>query len=299
MDTRPNKRPRRRVKNEIRIGLGDSRTRTPILWELGDPYYWLMEIRWPAFVGTVVLIFLVMNLVFGIVYAELPGSVANAAPGSFADGFFFSIDTLATVGYGNMYPASRLGHAVASAEILLGLFFMATVTGLIFARFARPRTGLVFSRHAVVGRYEGKAALMVRAAWTRSYPLIDATAQLSWLETITPSEGQSIRRFRELELVRNHNPLLGLSWTLVHILPEDSGILAAIQSDELFLLTASISGTDMLLNSPSQSLRRYWRDDVQLDHEFAEMIFQEEDALRLDFTRLNEIHPISGGSASA
>ena len=294
MALRHKERPRRRARNQIRIGLGDSRTRTPVLWELGDPYYWLMEIRWPTFIGTVVLVFLVINLIFGFIYTELPGTVANTAPGSLADNFFFSVETLATVGYGNMYPASRLAHSIAAGEILLGLFFMATVTGLIFARFARPRTGLVFSRHAVVGRYEGKAALMVRAVWTRSYPLIDATAQLSWLETVIPSEGQSIRRFRELELVRSHNPLLGLSWTLVHILPEDSGILVAIQSDELFLLTASISGTDMLLNSPSQSLQRYWRDDVQLDHEFAEMVFQEEDALRLDFARLNEVHPISG-----
>src|SRR6266481_4233294 len=120
-----------RFRRDFRRGFGDLRTRTPFLWGLGDPYYWLMEVRWPVFVGTVVLVFVLINLIFGAFYALIPGTVANALPHSLSDGFFFSVDTLATVGYGNMYPESRLGHAVASAEILLGLFFMATVTGLI------------------------------------------------------------------------------------------------------------------------------------------------------------------------
>ena len=252
-----------------------------------------MEIRWPTFVGSVVLAFFLINLGFGIFYALVPGTIANAAPGSLSDGFFFSVDTLATVGYGNMYPVSRLGHAVAAAEILLGLFFMATVTGLIFARFARPKKGLVFSRHAVIGRHEGQRALIVRAVWTRPYPLLDATAQLSWLELVVRSDGQSSRRFRELELVRNRNPLLGLSWTLIHVLPDDSDIVVAIESGEPLLLTARVTGTDMLLSSASQSLRQYLRGDICPDHEFAEMIFEEEGALRLDFNRLDLIHPIA------
>jgi inward rectifier potassium channel len=294
VNTQGEKTVRRRAKREIRLTFGDGRARTPILWELGDPYYWLMEIRWPAFVGAVVFVFLLINLGFGVFYALVPGTIANAAPGSLTDGFFFSVDTLATVGYGNMYPASRFGHTVASAEILLGLFFMATVTGLIFARFARPKKGLVFSRHAVIGRHEGQRALMVRAVWTRPYPLLDATAQLAWLELVVQSDGQSIRRLRELELIRSHNPMLGLAWTLVHILPDDSDIVAAIEADQPLLLTANVSGTDMLLSSTSHSLQRYWREDVRLDHEFADMIFEEDSALRLDFSRLDLIQPIAG-----
>ena len=296
MDSQGKKPVRKRAKREIRLSLGDARSRTPLLWELGDPYYWLMKIRWPAFIAAVVLVFLLINLAFGIFYALIPGTIANAAPGSLADGFFFSVDTLATVGYGNMYPASRVGHAAASAEILLGLFFIATVTGLIFARFARPKKGLVFSRYAVIGRYEGKRALMVRAAWTRPYPLLDATAQLSWIELGPQLGGASQRRLRELELLRNHNPVLGLSWTLIHILPDDNDIVAAVESGSPLLLTASVSGTDMLLSSTSQTLQRYWREDLRLDHEFADMIFDEESALRLDFTRLDVIQPIADPS---
>jgi inward rectifier potassium channel len=283
---------KRRAKNELRLLLDDGRVRAPVRWEFLDPYYWLMEIRWPAFFGTVVLTFVLLNLLFGIVYAAIPGSLANAEPGSLTDAFFFSVDTLATVGYGNMYPASRIAHAIASVEILLGLFFAATVTGLIFARFSRPRHGLLFSRYAVIGRYEGQKALMVRAAWTRSYPLIDATAQLSWLESAEMTDGKRFRRLRELELVRSHNPMVGLGWTLIHILPEDSDMLAAFSGTERVILTASVNGTDMLLASPSQALQRYGRPDIRPDHEFVEMISEDEQGLCLDLSRFHEVHPI-------
>lgn len=252
-----------------------------------------MEIRWPAFVGTVVLVFLMLNLLFGILYAIIPGSLANAEPGSLADAFFFSVDTLATVGYGNMYPASRIGHAIASVEILLGLFFAATVTGLIFARFSRPKKGLMFSKYAVVGRFEGQPALIVRVAWTRSYPLIDATAQLSWLETAQMIDGKRFRRLCELELVRSHNPMIGLGWTLIHVLPTDSRILNTIESGERVMLTASVSGTDMLLATPSLTLQRYGRGEIRTNHEFVEMISEDEEGLRLDLTRLHQVQPLA------
>ncbi len=283
---------RQRARHELRLLLDDGRTKAPFRWEYLDPYYWLMEIRWPAFFGTVVLAFLLLNLLFGILYAAIPGSLANAEPGSLADAFFFSVDTLATVGYGNMYPASRLGHAIASLEILLGLFFAATVTGLIFARFSRPRKGLTFSRYAVVGRYEGRRALIVRVAWTRSYPLIDATAQFSWLESAQMIDGKRFRRLRELELVRNHNPMVGLGWTLIHILPEDSDLIAALESGDRVMLTANVSGTDMLLATPSLTLQRYGRAEICVDHEYVEMISEDEKGLRLDLSRLHQVKPI-------
>lgn len=252
-----------------------------------------MEIRWPAFMAAAVLCFLLINVLFALIYVAMPGSVANAQPGSFYDAFFFSVDTLATVGYGNMYPASRLGHGVAAIEIFVGLFFLATVTGLVFARFSRPRHGLLFSRFAVIGRYEGKPALMVRVAWTRSFPLLDAVAQMAWLEKVRHPDGKNFRRLRELELERSHNPVVGLGWTLIHVLPEDSDIREALERGDEVLLTASVGGTDMLLASPSQSLQRYGRSDIRPDHEFAEMISEDADGIRLDLRHLHETQPIA------
>jgi len=287
-----------RSKSEIRLGQ-DGRTKTPFRLEFIDPYYWLMEIRWPAFMAATVLCFLLINLVFALIYVAMPGSVANAQAGSLSDAFFFSVDTLATVGYGNMYPASRLGHGVAAVEIFIGLFYLAAVTGLVFARFSRPRHGLLFSRNAVIGRYEGKPALMVRVAWTRSFPLLDAVAQLSWLEQVRHTDGKNFRRLRELELERNHNPIVGLGWTLIHVIPDDSDILRALERSDPVLLTASVSGTDMLLASPSQSLQRYVREDILPDHEFVEMISQDEDGISLDLKNLHLTHPIALGTSLA
>ncbi|WP_375393723.1 hypothetical protein [uncultured Sphingomonas sp.] len=95
---------------------------------------------WPVFGLLVAFLFLGVNIVFGLIYATMPGQVVNAA------------------------------HAVASVEILTGLFFSATMTGFILARLARPRESLAFSRVAVIGRYEGKRALMVRVVSIRSRP---------------------------------------------------------------------------------------------------------------------------------
>jgi inward rectifier potassium channel len=295
VDVRTGRRPKYQSRSEIRLGLSDGRIRTPFRFEFIDPYYWLMEIRWPAFLASVVLCFILINLLFAIIYVTLPGSVANAEPGSLWDAFFFSVDTLATVGYGNMYPASRIGHTVASVEILLGLFLLATITGLIFARFSRPRHGLLFSRYAVIGRYQGRSALMVRVAWTRSFPLLDAVAQLGWMEQVEEADGKRFRRLRELELVRNHNPVVGLGWILIHVLADDSDIPEKLAGSDRVLLTASVSGTDMLLASPSQALQRYGRDEMRVDHEFVEMVSEDEDGICLDLTRLHEIEPIGAG----
>lgn len=293
VDARSTRRTKRRSRTEIRLGLSDGRTKTPFRYEFLDPYYWLMEIRWPAFMATVVIWFIVINLIFAIAYASLPGSVANAQPGSLYDAFFFSVDTLATVGYGNMYPASRVGHGIAAVEVFIGLFFLATVTGLVFARFSRPRHGLLFSRYAVIGRYKGQRALMVRVAWTRSFPLVDAIAQLGWLEQVIEADGKRFRRLRELELVRSHNPVVGLGWVLIHLLPDDSDILDTLSQEGPVLLTASVSGTDMLLASPSQALQRYGRSEIKADHEFVEMISEDEEGICLDLTRLHQVEPIS------
>lgn len=256
-----------------------------------DLYYLTMQVGWPTFVGLVCLTFATINLVFGTIYALLPGAIEHAAPGSLTDGLFFSIDTLGTVGYGYMYPATHLAHAIAACEILLGLFFSATITGLIFARFSRPRVGVVFSRSAVIGRYQGQRALMLRVASLRPSPLADADAQVAWLETTYHPDGSMLRRLAPLALVRDRNPMFSLSWTLVHILDADSPLLAAYDSDERFLITALVRGTDTLLASATMGSFSYQRQDVRCDQDFVDMISNHDGVLHLDMTLLHETRP--------
>ncbi|WP_174287242.1 ion channel [Sphingomonas bacterium] len=261
---------------------------------MADLYYWVMEMSWPVFGLLVAFLFLAVNIVFGLIYAAMPGQVVNAAPHSLLDGFFFSVDTLGTVGYGVMAPATHAAHAVASVEILTGLFFSATMTGFIFARLARPRESLAFSRVAVIGRYEGKRALMVRVASIRSRPLPDAQAQMSFLETRRLPDGRTFRSLEPVPLMRDRNPMLGLSWTLVHLMEDDSPILASLAGQEDFMLIVSIGGVDTLLASPSQGGNRYDRDHVIVDHEFVDIISNTDGVVRLDMTRLHDTVPIEG-----
>jgi inward rectifier potassium channel len=142
-----------------------------------DPYYLILTLRWPTFLGMVLGIYLAVNLLFAMLFWLVPGSVNNAPAGAFGAAFFFSVETLATVGYGFMTPATVYGHSIATAEIFVGMFLTALVTGAFFARFARPQARLVFSESAVIGPYEGRQALMFRVASRRMQGISEATAR--------------------------------------------------------------------------------------------------------------------------
>jgi len=260
----------------------------------GDLYYRTMEASWPAFVAWVSVVFLALNLLFGAIYASLPGAIVNMPPGSILYGFFFSVETLGTVGYGNMAPMTPLGHFVAGLEILGGLFFSATMTGLIFARFARPRTSLIFSKCAVIGRYEGKPALMIRMASTRRHPLADASAQMAWLKRTELPNGGVARRLVDLQLLRSHNPMLGLAWTLTHVLEDESEFLAALTSTRPFSLTVTVSGLDTLLATQSIGGQFYRREDILIDHDFVDVISDVEGVVHLDLAHFHEARPLEG-----
>ena len=283
-------RPRQRI-----IDLGGFRAvklGTPSAW--GDLYYHTMEMSWPAFVAWVSLTFVVLNLGFGAVYALLPGAIGGMVPGSLADGFFFSVETLGTVGYGNMAPATHAGHAVAATEILLGLFFSATITGLIFARFARPRNSFVFSDKAVIGDFDGGPALMVLLASTRARPLADVNAQVAWLQRHDLPDGRVFRQLVELPLTRSNNPQMALAWMLVHRLEEGSPMLAAWRDAGEFRLIVSVSGLDTLLATQAIGGRSYRRDDVVADHEYVDVVDEDGGAFRLDLRKISEVRPRRG-----
>ena len=114
-----------------------------------DSYHLAVRISWPRFLLLFLALNLVINLLFASLYLLQEGSIANARPGSFTDAFFFSFETMATVGYGNMSPASLYGHVVATAEIICGMGFTAILTGLTFVRFARPKAKIVYAEKAV------------------------------------------------------------------------------------------------------------------------------------------------------
>ena len=109
-----------------------------------------MTVSWPRLFATLAAFFLLFDLLFGLLYYLEPGCIANLNPPGFAGDFFFSVETLATVGYGEMHPQSFYGHTVAMIEIFVGLMSLALITGLMFARFSRPHARFLFAKYAVV-----------------------------------------------------------------------------------------------------------------------------------------------------
>src|SRR6202049_2414448 len=208
-----------------------------------------MTASWPAFIGGAALIFVAFNAVFAVFYwigdqpiSNVPGRAYNNYP-------YFSIETLSTAGYGDMHPQTHYGHFIATVELFTGIFSMSLMTGLIFARFSRPNARLLFADHPVISSHEGKPTLMVRFANERHNIIGNATARLWMLRNVVSAEGEQLRRFYELPLVRNEHPALALSWTLYHVLDEQSP-LHGLDADDLAASSVSlvvvVSGYDVV-----------------------------------------------------
>ncbi len=142
-----------------------------------DLYYRSMTVSWPGFFAGAAIIFIVLNSAFALLYSLGNQPVANAVPGRFLDLIYFSIETLATVGYGDMHPQTDYGHLVATVEIFTGMSFLAVMTGLVFSRFSRPRARFMFAQHPIVTAHEGQPTLMIRVANARHNIISGAIAR--------------------------------------------------------------------------------------------------------------------------
>lgn len=267
--------------NTSKIGL-------PPIWF--DFYYSVMAISWPRFIAYVTLVFVVLNLIFGAIFA-LIGGVNNLKQHSLSDGFFFSVETLATVGYGFMAPISPLAHFVATIEILIGLFFSAAITGIIFARLARPRASVAFAKSAVVDYYDGKRALMIRLASTRLHPLADMVAQVSWIERVKMHDGREFGQVAQLPLLRADFARLDLSWTLIHFIEEGGEFAKALCGDRDYRVFASVSGHDTLLGNQTHGSQAFNSINIHVNHKYVDMISFTEQTRAIDLSKLDLTEP--------
>jgi inward rectifier potassium channel len=236
-------------KNASRLKVGGRQviTRGIAPAVLQDLYHYLMTVTWPKLFAVIGAFFLVFDFLFGCLYYLEPGSVANLSPPGFAGAFFFSVETLATVGYGEMHPSSLYGHIVSMIEVFVGLMMLALVTGLMFARFSRPRARFLFARNAVVRPMDGRLTLMFRAANARQNVVQEASARLRMIRDEVTREGLELRRITDLKLIREQHPAFFVGWTIMHVIDDSSPL--GIETDESlrrsgasFIL--SLSGTD-------------------------------------------------------
>ncbi len=260
-----------------------------------DPYHLALAMSWPRFVISLLTIDLSLNLIFALLYLAQPGSVANAHPGSLSDAFFFSLETLATVGYGVMAPATLYGHIIATIEIFAGMTFMTIMTGLVFVRFSRPRARIIYAENAVVGHFNGQRTLMIRIGNGRAHAMAETKAQLSALISEWTTEGQFFRRIYDLSLQRAHIPIFGLTWTLMHTIDETSPLYkydAKSFGEFVTRLFLSIAARDPMLSAHVYDSKDYAADEVQFGHRDADAVAVDEQGRTIaDMSRIGWTEP--------
>jgi inward rectifier potassium channel len=285
---------RRFGERRIRFGSREVITRGIPQEVFQDLYHYFMMVTWPQLFATFGAFFLLFDLIFGFLYHLVPDCIANLNPPGFLGDFFFSVETLATVGYGDMHPQSLYGHSVAMCEIFTGLMLLALITGLMFARFSRPKARFMFARNAVVRHIDGKPTLMFRTANARQNVVQEASARLRMLRDETTVEGYKIRRIRDLPLVRSQHPVFALGWTLMHVIDEASPLRGAKPgslADETFILT--LSGTDETTGQVLMARAEYPASAVRWNTAFRDIMSADEQGrLRIDYRGFDDTDPL-------
>jgi len=264
-----------------------------------DLYHRSMTVYWPVFFGTAAVIFIVLNTVFAFLYWLGHEPIANVAGNTSFGLFYFSVETLATVGYGDMHPQTHYGHLIATIEIFTGMSFLAVMTGLIFARFSRPRARFIFARNPVVTIHEGQPTLMIRIANERNNTISQAMARLWLVRMETTAEGTDFRRYYELSLDRSEHPMFMLSWSIFHAIDETSPLyrmtpagLAAADA----ALTLNVSGVDDNSAQYLYARKLYSHQDIRWNHRYRDITsFSKTGALVIDYSLIHEILPVDAG----
>ncbi len=261
-----------------------------------DPYHLLLTLSWPRFFALLTAFFLAVNLLFATAYWLVPGSILHGQPGSFLDMLFFSIETIATVGYGEMVPGTLAGHLISSLEILIGLLSLAVVTGLVFARFSKPTARVLFSNKVVTRDFDGQRVLMLRVANERHNRMVEPSANLGMVRLEKTVTGEPYYRIHELALQGDRNPMFALTWTLVHRIDETSPLYgwdkAALEAAHS-RITVSIFGHDETIAASVYALYEYSAEQIYYDHQFVDIISEGENGTRIiDLTHFHDIVPI-------
>ena len=275
------------------------------LWD--DLYHRLLAAKWRWLLITVLAVYLGMNALFATLYLLGGDCIENAREGSVTDAFFFSVQTMATIGYGKMVPRTPYANVVVSVEALFGLVSTAMATGLMFAKFARPSARVMFSDKALIVSRDGVRSLVFRMANGRGNQIVEAALHVTLLRTETTVEGERLRRFHDLSLVRASNPVFVMSWTAVHPITRTSPLHDA--SPELLatsdpMVIVSLVGMDETSGQTVHARHSYAAADIRWGERFVDIIEALPDGRRrMHFDRFHDTQAepadAQSGAASA
>lgn len=255
----------------------------PKRW-LTDAYVRLMGMKWRQLLLLFVFGFLGFNVLFAVLYSIVPGSLVDGSnsgqPATPLDAFFFSVQTVATIGYGILYPKTLYANILVTIEIMGGVIGFAMGNGLMFARFSRPTSRIMFSKIAVIAPHNGVPTLMFRAANQRHNLILEAHVRVALTRTEMSSEGRAMRRFRDLEIERRDNLTFILSWTVMHPINEKSPLHGMSQEDFAasdMTIIVVMTGTDESFAQQVHARHTYTAKDIVWGRHFADIIGRTED----------------------
>ncbi len=276
-----------------RHGAGDLIIRKGLERGWHDAYHWLLATSWPRFIGLLVVGYAIANLVFAIGYTLEPGAIANAHQGSFGDIFFFSVHTLATIGYGNMYPQTLYANVLVALEATVGVLALPLVTGLVFAKFARPTARVLFSDRAILGTRDGQLSFFLRMANGRRNQIVEAHARLSVVRRETTQEGEAIRRIYDLPLVRSETGVFVFTWIITHPITPSSPLFGATPSSldaDQAEFVVSIVGIDETTSQTIHARWSYLPEEVVWGGRFVDVLTDLDDGRRqIDYARFHDV----------
>jgi inward rectifier potassium channel len=258
-----------------------------------DIYHFLMEASWARLFVIIAAIYLSTNAIFATLYVLSGDSIAGAEKGSFSDAFFFSVQTLSTVGYGVMSPKGVLGGTLVTFEAFVGLLGMAMASGLMFSKFARPTARVIFSSKVIITTRNGKPCLVMRMANGRGNEIVEATLRVSVLKPEITAEGEKMRRFHDLVLTRSQTPLFTLTWMVIHEINEASPLFGETEESlrEMSVrMIVTLTGIDSTFAQTVHARTSYFAEDFVWGGRFVDVTTQLPDGrLQVDYTKFNDV----------
>ena len=260
-----------------------------------EPYRLMLKVPWPGFLLLIALAYLGTNVVFALLYLlDAPGigGLRQGQVAGFSDAFFFSVQTLGSIGYGVLHPVSPLVNGLVTLQAFVSLVFTAMTTGLVFARFSRSRAEIRFSKVATVQPWDGRPCLTFRIANVHHNNLVSAQVQAYLAIDERSAEGETMRSLHRLELVRSEAFLFQLMWTVMHPIGPDSPLhglgeaqLRAAHGEVL----VAFEGLDETVRSPVYKRAAYNSSRIRFDETFVDIVRDDQSEFRcLDFSRFND-----------
>jgi inward rectifier potassium channel len=250
-------------------------------WIVGDERAWLRDayhtfLRMPWW-GSIALLaagFVAVNLVFATIYAVV-GGVDNVRAGSFWDALVFSVQTLATIGYGVMNPRSDPANSVMIVEAIVGVIVIALSTGLVFAKFSRPTSRVAFTRTAVITQHDGKSTLMFRVGNRRANIIVEPHLRVICALSMMTAEGRPFYKLHDLRLVRDRQAGMRRGWNVMHVIDESSplhGLDSTALAKAEMELEVSLVGFDDVTMQTVHAIHQYTDAQIVFGHRFVDMM---------------------------